>query len=322
MLQRVEIRNFQSLKHVDLELGPLTVIVGKSSSGKSALTRALRTLTSNARGTSFITQGERVCTITATTEHGIVSLKRGKAANGKDDEYAIQPSDPEIQKRTYTKLGGTVPPEVSEFIGIASKDPINYAGQFDRPYLLDDSGGEIARVLGALTNVNVIFEGARESNRRKLSANSMLKTRREDLEGLRARIEHYRPLKAQLAALKRAEEHIERARELKKQADEIAEALEDLSIAATAVKRAEKVLSVPIPDEGPILAARSRIREYEAVLEEIRTSQLDAKAAIAKLEILAEERETLDTQYIETLHELGSCPTCGQSTKELEHVHV
>jgi exonuclease SbcC len=322
MLQRVEVRNFQSLHHVDLELGPLTVIVGPSSSGKSALTRAMRTLTSNARGNAFISHGERVCTITAHTERGTVTLKRGKAPNGKDDEYAIVPADPEAEKRTYTKLGGTVPPEVSEFVGIAPKDPLNYAGQFDRPYLLDDSGGEVARVLGALTNVSVIFEGARESNRRKLAANSTLRTRLEDLDTLKARIETYRPLKKQLAAIGRAEEHVTEARKLRKQADAIAEALETAAIAKIAIKRADETLSRPVPSEAGILAARERLRSFDRTMSEISTSQMDARAAITKLELLAEEHAELETEYTETLRAMAQCPTCGQSTKELEHAHV
>lgn len=320
MLQRVEIRNFQSLKHVSLELGPLTVIVGRSSSGKSALTRALRTLTSNQRGHAFITHGERTCTITATTERGTVTLKRGKGTD--DNEYVVIPSSENEQKRTYTKLGGAVPPEVSEFIGIAAKDPINYAGQFDRPYLLDDTAGDVARVLGALTNVSIIFEGARESNRRKLNQSSLLRTRVQDLDLLKDRVEFYRPLKQQLAALKVAEAAAERARELKRDAEKLEEAWETLSIASAAAKRAEKALEIPIPDEKPILEARAALKRFDATMEEIRTSQLDAKAAIAKLEILAEDAETLETEYTEALRALGTCPTCGQGTKELEHAHA
>jgi hypothetical protein len=142
------------------------------------------------------------------------------------------------------------------------------------------------------------------------------------MELLRERIETYRPLKKQLSALGTAEESIENARTAKKRLDQLTQAEETLSIARTAVKQAEKILSVPIPDEGPIIAARDRLRSFERVVEEIRTSQLEARAAISKLEILAEEHETLETEYTETLRALGTCPTCSQSTKELEHVHA
>lgn len=320
MLSHVSIRNYQSLKKVDLELLGLTVIVGPSSSGKSALTRALKTLTGNTRGSAFITHGEKLMTVQAQVDRGSVTLKRGKGTE--DNEYVIIPDDPNVDQRTFTKLGGSVPEEVSAFIGIEPKDPINYAGQFDAPYLLNDSGGEVARVLGALTNVNVLFEGARESNRRKLNYSGQLKTRAEDLATIREKAKSYAPLKAQLAAVGRAEESLIEARSAKKDIDQLSRYIETVDMADTVVANLEKNLKIPVPDAAPITAAADALAAYKAVIARIRTQSNAAKDASVQVTELSAEQAELQDQYTELLIEAGNCPTCGQGTTELEHGHA
>lgn len=54
MLKQVSIRNYQSLRALDLLLGRVTVITGHSDSGKSALVRAIQTAVFNLEGNSFL----------------------------------------------------------------------------------------------------------------------------------------------------------------------------------------------------------------------------------------------------------------------------
>jgi DNA repair ATPase RecN len=322
LLSRITIDYFQSLHHIDLELGNLTVIVGASSSGKSAFTRAVRTLTSNARGAAFITHGERICTIKAVTDNGIVTLKRGKATD--DNEYTLVPADPNQQQKTYTKLGGSVPEEVSAFIGIKAKDPINYAGQHDKPYLLGDdtSGGEIARTLGALTNVSIIFEAARESNRRKLNNAGTLKTRAADIALIRAKAEHYKPLKAQLAAMEEAEKNLARAVKITDKLRILSDALDTLELSESVLSRLGTILDVEVPDASTITAAAERLALFQDTLSTI-TAQAAAQRAATADHVAAEALHTqLNDTYTEALIAAGTCPTCNQGTETLEHSHA
>lgn len=316
MLSRIEVRNFQSLHNVKLDLLPLTVVVGASSSGKSAFTRALRTLTSNKRGTDFITHGEKLTTISAVTDAGSVTLKRGKGTN--DNEYIVTPSAAGETQRTYTKLGGETPPEVSEFIGIASKDPINYAGQFDKPYLLDDSAGEVARVLGALTNVSVIFEAAAESNRRKLKASATLKTRAADLAIIKEKAQGYRGLKAQLAAIEQAEKNLTTARELTHSLSRLDSLLGVIEAAEHSIASLKPFLDLSIPDPTRITEAAGRLNDFNAHLSHIREQATLRKAAEATTAEQETQALTLELEYIRMLTEAGTCPTCQQSTTHLD----
>lgn len=317
MLSHIEIRNFQSLHHVSLEMARFTVIVGQSSSGKSAFTRAVRTLTSNARGTSFITHGQRVCTISAVTDRGSVTLKRGTATD--DNEYTVVPAT-DGEQRTYTKLGGAVPEDVSTFIGIAAKDPINYASQFDRPYLLDDSGSEVARVLGALTNVSVIFEAARESNRRKLTASSTLRTRTADLAVISAQAKRYHGLKAQLAAIEAAEQAVAKGIALQRKHQDLAALIEQAEQAEAVASRfaAPKAL----PDFEPITRAYERIEAFHDVMGEVRLWRDSMTEFTAAMASAAEQVTRLEDEYTAALREAGTCPTCHQPTTDLQGAHA
>lgn len=299
MIQAVEIRNFQSLRHVEVELGGLTVIVGPTSSGKSAFTRAVRTLTSNQRGSAFITHGEKLTTITATTDKGTVTLTRGKSTA--DNAYTVIPADDPAAQRTYTKLGADTPEEVSAFLGIEAKDPINYAGQFDKPYLLDDTGGEVARVLGALTNVNVIFEGARESNRRKSGNVSTLRTRASDLEGIQAKLPQYRELKVQAAALDTAEQLISEATRIQRRIAQLTEVVEQQSIAENTISRLEPYLSVKIPDEQEILTAAAKLTSYRDALREQQAAGALVRSTQEALTAAQEREAALHTEYAEAV---------------------
>lgn len=297
-LQSIHIRHFQSLRDVSLELSPFTVIVGPSSSGKSAFTRALRTLVSNRRGTEWITHGERVATITATTNAGTVTLTRSKSTMPAENSYIITPNDntPHAQKgqQTYTKLGGETPEPVSKFIGITSPT-ITFAGQFDKPFLLDDSAAEVARTLGTLTNVDIILSGARESNRRKLETSHTLKTRSADLEDIKARIPAFKALKAQDAALMRAEGLISRARTLERAIARLQDSLGILETLEPIIPQLTRRASVTVPDETSILQASRALRRFERALTDISAQSKAIKASQANY-------DAVDAQEAEIFH--------------------
>ena len=305
MIESVHIRNFQSLHDVALDLGPLTVIVGPSSSGKSAFMRSMRTLTSNRRGAEFISHGERTASISATLDRGTVTLTRSKGTT--DNAYTVTPTDPGhplYPQRVFTKLGGDTPAEVSSFLGIEAKDPINYAGQFDKPYLLDDSAGEVARTLGSLTNVNIIFEAARESNRRKLTDAATLRTRAADLQAIKERIPGYKNLKSQDAALTAAEEHIKNSRALEKQIARLSAALDTIDAAERAVTTLAPAASRVIPSPQPILEAAQKLTALRDALrtqQSARTALTASQATLENAEAVQQDREAEYREIIGSL---------------------
>ena len=118
MLTSVEIENFQSLRKMSLKLGRFTVVTGATGSGKSSVFRAMELLAFNARGTSYITRGEKTCKVAAgEQESGWRSASSAVAAVRMPTGSRRMCRWPLRLRRAggkFTKLGGEVPPQVSE----------------------------------------------------------------------------------------------------------------------------------------------------------------------------------------------------------------
>src|SRR3954469_16106248 len=130
MLTHIAIRNFQSLRQVDLELGTFTVIVGPSSSGKSALMRAFKAVASNVRGSGMITRGQSQMAISYQTDTFTVTLERTEKAG----LYRI--ANTHGGETNFTKLNGEVPQQVTSALRLepvpVNGTSVNFASQFDK----------------------------------------------------------------------------------------------------------------------------------------------------------------------------------------------
>ncbi len=305
MIETITIRNFQSIQDLTLDLAPLVVIVGPSSSGKSALIRALDTLIQNRRGTSFITHGERVASITATVtssdplRSGTLTLTR--STQQAPNAYTILPSDeahPLYPKAEFTKLNGETPEPVSQFLGIApGTASLVIASQFDKPYLLDASGSEVARTLGSLTNANIILNGARESNRQKIQSAQTLRTRAADLEAITARIPEFKSLAAQRLALERSETLLDNARSIQGQVKSLTALIDQVEVAERRIPALRAHLaSLPEPEDieariTAYVAARKRLTRYTESIQTVSSAQRGVQRAQADL-VTATEAHT------------------------------
>ena len=338
MLNHVEVRNFQSLHHVSLALAPFTVIVGPSSCGKSAFGRAVRTVVSNARGASFISHGETTATISVTTEHGKVTLVKGK-----DDSYTLVPAadspasgvdHPELSKQQrWTKLGGSVPEEVTAFLGIPAtvKNQLWYTDQFDRPYLLDDTGSEVARTLGDLTHVTPVLEAAREARRLGGQSSSTLKIRAADLTADEKTAEEYLGLRDEIRALERAESLIARAGALQVRLDRIDALDEQLCDAQSAIDAFAELPAVPTPDRvTQALTAARRLQRLNDLVASIprpitvpdappsAAAAMAAQARLNRLDHLGSSA-TESTQAMEQASELIAAATLLRDEASAAH---
>lgn len=297
MIQRIVIDNFQSLHHVDLELAPLTVIVGPSSSGKSAFIRSLRALVGNRRGTDFITHGERVASISAHLAQGIVTLTR--STQTAPNSYVVIPADPHHPlhpKAEFTKLGGETPADVSDFLGIPTEHiALSIASQFDKPYLLDAPGTEVARTLASLTNAHIILGASRESNRQKLANAQTLKTRSADLEAIRARVPEFQALQAQRASLASAEERITRARLIASRITSIKTHIETIQIAEDRIPALTSALAA-LPDVSALhqrIDALSALNQRAGRLRRLLLDHQSAADDISRARLILDQTPSL-----------------------------
>lgn len=171
-LKKIGVKNFQSIRDAEVELGSFTVLTGPSNSGKSAFMRAARALVRNGFTPSQVRQGTKETHVVLEFDDHTVEAVRGKSKS----TYILDGDE-------YNKAGRTVPPEAEAAmrLGLVSEVDSTFSTQYDSPYLISDPGSTAAKVLGSLTNVSVLHNGLRETNRRTLEAKAQLKSRNSDL---------------------------------------------------------------------------------------------------------------------------------------------
>ncbi len=308
MLERLSIRNYQSLREVDLDFKPFTVIVGPSSSGKTALVRSLKTLFENSRGTPYVSHGAKTAKISADINGLNVALERG----GTTGAYSVLKAG---STTTYTKLAGSVPEDVREALGADSA--LQIARQFDSPYLLDETGTEVARVLGDLTNVSIIFAAVKESNRRKLESSSLLKTREGDLSQVLNDVQQFKTLPERMRNLAEAEESFKTVNALDAKISKLTHLRVQFETAQETLDRLTPV-TVELPDYRPLVEAKNSLDQLKTLIANVVRSLNEIKDLKLKDELLEAKIQQLNIEYHDALVLAGQCPTCGRETKTLE----
>jgi exonuclease SbcC len=143
MINSLTIQNFQSHKKTELVFdNGINIIIGQSDSGKSAILRALNWVINNKpSGEAFRSSwgGETEVNI-CLDDNQIHRIK------GKENSYLMDVAD-------FKSFGQDVPEEIKQQINFS---PLNMAGQFDSPFLLAMSGGEVARYLNKIVHLDVI----------------------------------------------------------------------------------------------------------------------------------------------------------------------
>ena len=168
MLKHLSIQNFQSHKDTDIDFDPkLTVLVGSSNSGKTAIIRAIRwVLTNRPRGGSFIRNGAD-----STVVH-LDDVTREKGRKGGDGRYMIGGEE-------LTALGGEVPQQVKDLFAMTDT---NIADQLSQHYLVLDAPGQIARTV----NEAVHLEQAEQAVK---SADSETRQAKQDAKATKLAVE-------------------------------------------------------------------------------------------------------------------------------------
>lgn len=310
MITGVAVTDYQSLGKATFRLGRFTVVTGPTGSGKSALIRALKLLAFNARGSSYIRRGAKTCKVAAGDSDALWAVSIERDVSRRKDAYRVVTPGKDVQD--YTKLAGGVPEAVTNLLALS---PLNFASQFDRPYLLDASGGEVARVLGELTNVTLVFNAAREANRRKLEVGAGLRQAEARVADLTAAAQSFRGLAARRAAAAEAEV---RLGALQTQAQLIGQ-LERLYSQYLAYSTAADAIW-PAPPEPPSLdtadaMATRAVRLKTLFAEHLDSAERETETA-ARVHAAAGLVVKAGSDFREAIVRAGRCPTCGQPVSE------
>lgn len=160
MFKDFQIKNFQSHKKNRLEFHPqVNVIVGKSQSGKTAILRALNLLITNrplgARYFPDFAGSKGAADLKLVLQEGQeisltkdISLSKDGKKTVRSSAYSLN-NDPE----PYEAFGDKVPDQIQTLLNLSE---LNMQRQFDEPFLICSSPGEVARVLNRVTQLEKV----------------------------------------------------------------------------------------------------------------------------------------------------------------------
>lgn len=308
MLDRVEIRNFQSIRKANLDFAKLNVILGNSDSGKSAVLRAVKLVAFNTSSSGFVTEGEKKSEVVLHFDNAIVGIERGPSL-----------SNYTLTGERFTKAGKDVPDRVGKVLGFQSydgKSGLHFAGQFEPPFLIMEAGTRVAQVLGDLTGISTLYEAVREANRRRLDANNKRKIRVVDMEGLSDKVRTFQDLPARIKEIEQVELQFKEASLLNQKIERLRDTIEVGEIAHQALERARA--SVPTEVDWSLLEdaerKQSQIEELQVLLDVAGVLQQKQEEHFQARLRADEEVQSLEEKYHQTLVAAKICPTCGSKT--------
>jgi hypothetical protein len=149
---KLNIRNFQSLKSVDLEITGLTVIWGSQSSiGKSAVVRAIDSMLFGNAPRGIVMRGQKHALVMLQWEDHYIKWAKGDTVNG----Y-------EIDGVQFDKVGRAAPEEIINlgFYELAMQDlsiKPQIRKQFDKAWPLVLSAPDLGKVVGSLVQTEQVY---------------------------------------------------------------------------------------------------------------------------------------------------------------------
>lgn len=174
MISELFIQNFQSHKKSVLKFDEgVNVIVGNSDCGKTAIIRALKLIQTNRpSGSAFQSRWGGETVVQIQTNSNTISLNLDE--KGKNREY-------DLNETTFKAFGTDVPEEIQQALNM---NEINLQAQFDQPFLLTSTAGEVAAHFNRIAHIDQIDIATKKVNSwiREISDN--LKADERNLEQL------------------------------------------------------------------------------------------------------------------------------------------
>lgn len=347
MITRLHLSNFQSWPQVVLELSPITVIIGETDAGKSALLRGLSCLLFNAmEGTGMVRAGQSSAEVAIETAEGhLITWARGTNLN----RYTLD-------GQVYDKPGRAVPEPIRQALQIQELEfdaevvRLQWAPQMDAPFLLADSGAKATRMLGVAGNAAITAQAARLAQQEVKKEQDAHRAASNQLERLQAQLASYADVDtaAPIAdALQQALTQIETLR-MRRQQVQVVQRDHEVALVRqiTLGREADRLLALTAGLDkhvaivqrqtflrlgGGALESQERLRDiadnYQLLIDrlrmQVRLQEIvgvcqDVASVLRRRSTLADAMQSATDHYDQaylshrTLVDTLTCPTCGQ----------
>lgn len=270
----IEIRNFQSIAHVAMDLDGFTVLGGRSGLGKSAFVRAVKAALTGASGVHFVRHSStcdrklktaKTCECKATVRLKTETLDLLWEKGDKINRYTVngvvhdraERGTPDFLER----------PAIERDFGLIqvanNKELLQVADQFKNVFLLTESGGTVADVLSDVANLDCINQAMRLVERDRKEVSQDRKRNTLELEELEKKATDYTNLDLHLSAVKALEETAQKVEIMSNDTARVSNYLESLDILTSIIDALDSTqVEVPaflLPEKLGILDWISRI---------------------------------------------------------------
>ncbi len=219
----IELKNVGIIKSAQLEFtNGLNIIVGSSSSGKSTLFRAIRSMMDNSFTDSAVTYGEKKLAVKINHDGHTATYIRDLENTNRKSAY-------QIDGKVFVKVGRSSLEDLSKLFKIApieidgEKINFNFSAQFSGPFLLLGSSSLLYSILTYrstfdITQLNDLYFTDLKKVKQDISVNqktkeTLQKEKEYKEEGLK-KMEDFPSVYIQVQTLKQQYEYLQRQRSL------------------------------------------------------------------------------------------------------------
>lgn len=277
----LEIRDFQSIEHTKFQIEGLSVVVGRSNIGKSAIVRAITYALTAASGTDFVRHGDRCerrtkdakrckcfSSVRIKTPAIEFTWKKGDSVN----QYEVLlpgATEPVL----YDKVGQGVPDFLSpdfDMIRIGSSSKlVQISDQFNPIFLLDQSGNTVADVLSDVAKLDQINVALGLVNKDRKSAAATKKVREQDILQLGVKLQGFAGFDIVKSRVATVTKKLDRVNECTQVVESLSRYISRVLSLQGTLQKCRGVLDPPFPEScplGPVVDKLSAVDRYQSVL--------------------------------------------------------
>lgn len=181
---KVKIENFQSIENAEVDIDGLTVIVGPSDRGKSAIIRALKSAFLNTRGNSFVKYGKDKSSVTVEGDDFELIWEKGKNVNRQV-----------LNGEEYSKIGSSTPEEIQDVtkvrevkVGDLTLVP-QIQPQHEYAFLLDKTEGQISSAISHIAKTSRILKAMKLCSSDIREVSGKIKVKEAEVESQTEKLE-------------------------------------------------------------------------------------------------------------------------------------
>lgn len=250
IIEKIVLENFQSHGYSEYELKPgLNVFMGRSSSGKSAIQRALAWVFENEgkNPRRFIKNGEDFARVSLFLSNGfVISRIVEKKRSGKNGYEVFNPDDGSVTFYNTKSL-----PIVQELLGFnylqiddKKSVPLNFQKQGMSWFYIGDgfTDTDRAKIIGAVYQTHFVDAVIKDLESENKKINILMKEQRKDIQKTEEVLQRYSHLPDWKNRIEESEKRLEKVRELEEKKERIKALYESLQQIEVQIAENQKII--------------------------------------------------------------------------------